>query len=494
MRRTVVLMSLAAALAAAGGCERRNPAEQPTVFDPDIDAPPSYLTAQADPLLIADQTEIARRAPKPPPSAVAGTSPTDAAVEAVRQVVTAMLTAEAANDVQRIPDFFVPQDAASLKTLLTTAGELEKKSQTLADQIKQIGGEMPKEMAMLKQIQVLPGMPGEGEAATSVEDEVKKLTFAAADGKVVVSGPQMTPLTFVRSGGQWKADMGPGFRPVFTAFAEVTGGYSRFLDALSKDIKDGTITKFELPARSKDLYASNVAPAMEKFMTAVFQASVAGEQPAGAPAGPAATAAPAASGEQAARPPAATQDPTHLEQVIAMWSSGNKDKAIEEFLQIDWGKPAAFPEQSVLGMTTDKLASLPPDQNRAKSAEATAQATAIRELCDQVLKLARNASLLGDKTGAGRYLQSVVGCGQFLRASNRLSNFQMVGEVFAKASLGPQETAPPSEAAPAAVPARNAPMNESDELDINSGRGSEAGEELRQRLTAPARRVYGGGG
>jgi hypothetical protein len=51
--------------------------------------------------------------------------------------------------------------------------------------------------------------------------------------------------------------------------------------------------------------------------------------------------------------PDSRRDPAYLDEVLATWSSGNKEQAIEGFLRIDWQKKATFSKDSLLGVTED---------------------------------------------------------------------------------------------------------------------------------------------
>ncbi|GAG27718.1 unnamed protein product, partial [marine sediment metagenome] len=256
-------------------------------FDPAVDPAPSHLFARVDPLLIASQTEISRNAPRPAESATAGRSSDDAAIRAVKSIVAEMLPALAAGQFDRLPDYVVVEDAPLIRGFLASHKELERKTQILKDLIEQMGAELPSDVmtagelyAMtVRQVNATPGLLAiDVDRAAEVEKILRSLTYTVSDGKVLVSGPDDAPATtFVRSGGQWKIDLGPEFRAAFPAVAGLMEGYERYLDSLTSQINAGTITAYDLAVKSQAIFDSTVAPAMEAFRIATYEASRAAE-------------------------------------------------------------------------------------------------------------------------------------------------------------------------------------------------------------------------
>ncbi len=489
MRRAVVLMSLIAVLAAAG-CEQRDPSEEPRAFDPAIDPAPSPLFARLDPMLVANQTEISKNAPRPAELA-AGPSSDEAAIQAVKPIVAEMLAALAAGQFDRVQEFFVPADARLVRNWFASFENMKRKTDALKDQVGQMGGKMPRELTMAGQFGAATDIFSFRPDGAELEKRLDSLTYTVSDGKVVVADPNGgSPVTFVRSGGQWKRQLGPEQRAGFSAITNVIGSYEQYLDSLTSQIQAGTITSYDLAEKSKAIYESTVAPAMEAMRTAEYEASKA---PQAAAAG---TETPAAPAEAPPEQPAGTENPGHMVEAIALWEAGEQDKAVEAFMQIDWAKPAEFAPGYALGMTSDEFDALSPDAAGAKTAEAQAQASAIYGICERAQKLSRNAAMLGNQAGAARYVRGVVACGEFLQGADRLANFQVVGEVFSKATVPETTGAPATPSAPAApaAPSNAAPSTQPAEAGVdNMGGGPQSAEQLRRRLTAPARRLYGGG-
>jgi hypothetical protein len=128
------------------------------------------------------------------------------------------------------------------------------------------------------------------------------------------------------------------------------------------------------------------------------------------------------------------RDPTHLEEIVARWSRGNKDDAVAEFLLVDWQAPASFSKESAFGLTEQETMALSPSDQEARSA----QYVSLKSLCLSVREAGKKAAAAGDRDKAKRHFVAVEQCGEFLAG---IPNAPLILQQFAKAfvQMGSQE-------------------------------------------------------
>jgi hypothetical protein len=535
MRRSAVLLTLAV-LVLAGGCERKDASDEPRAYDPSLDAPPSPIVANPDPLLLANQTEIAKNSPKrstgapgghaqpmaavnpapkveaeaapTPKPAEAGRTPSAAAnrpeakaedVEAIKKVFIAYIDAYEAKQYTQFVGFFVSDDAGAIRPLVSTTTAFENSAHGLIQLIRQkFGPQLPEDMAQFVTNTETSLEQGSKINRANPKEEVNKLLFTSTkDGKVVVSDDAATEVTFVNVTGAWKIELDPKMRPLLKMTIDAIKAMDKLCDSLASGIENNTITKDNFSAQFQERAQTFLVPIQEKLATVAAlqekaKTSFLCDLGIGVPAD---------LGE--GQPVAAGQkDPAYLEAVAALWTAGQRDQAAEALLQINWQKPAVFAPDSVFTFTDAQLKASPSGPQE----QVVAKAKALRELCIYMADLSQKAAQAGDAAKAKRYMDSVVACGQFLQTSTKLRAFQVIGMAITNTS-GPIAAAtggtgtvttvtpvpPVTPTAPAAPPPSAGPAPASGGEDINSGRGPEKAEEMKRRLIAPATRVYGGG-
>jgi hypothetical protein len=136
--------------------------------------------------------------------------------------------------------------------------------------------------------------------------------------------------------------------------------------------------------------------------------------PAGGPVQPART-----GGEQAGKIAQEGGDrvAAHLQEVLAMWSRGDKDKATKEFLLINWQKRGEFSKESAFGLTEQEFIALPPNEQNKRSSELVE----LKGLCRSVLDAGRTAAAQGDREQAKRHILAVQQCGRLLARDAAMS-------------------------------------------------------------------------
>ncbi|MCJ7543081.1 MAG: hypothetical protein MUP47_00710 [Phycisphaerae bacterium] len=454
MRRSAVLLGLVGALVLAAGCERAEPVDEPKVYDPAIDAPPSTIGVNPNPLLLANQAEIAKRAPKP--SALrAPAGPAQAsgdAIESVKATLLKMLDAVESGQSDAMMSFFVPEDAATMQSALAAMPALKAKWETLARLVRdKLGVEVPSEQIQMMTGQETMGTPAWMDRATLMA-EPSPLQFLARGDKVVVSRGGQEPVTFVNLAGSWKVELTPQERAMIGLFQEMSKAEDAMVDTLTAGINDGTITKDNFQTQMQAQAEAHLAPLFAKLAAAATAAGPApapGEAVAAPPGGtlpapdltaagetPAELEVPEAGGELAG--------PSRLEHVTALWLAGNRNEALGEFVRIDWTKAADFAANSIYGITQLRFAALSGAERDAMTEVAGIQVKALQELTTRLSELATRYAATGKEAKAKEYAKAMADCAQYLQQPNRLVVLREAGAAMAQlsASLVPGPTAP----------------------------------------------------
>jgi len=94
-------------------------------------------------------------------------------------------------------------------------------------------------------------------------------------------------------------------------------------------------------------------------------------------------------------------------QVLSLWSDGNKDKAIELLMAIDWTQPIEFAEKPyVFALSEAEYIALNPGDQQAAMTEALDQAKTIRMIARELAARAKQATANGDYDRAVSYLDA----------------------------------------------------------------------------------------
>jgi hypothetical protein len=470
MRHSAVLWGLIAALVLAGGCERREEVEEPKPYDPTIDSPPSTIGVEPNPLLLANQVEIAKRSPKPTAAPAAG--PAEAAgeaVEGVKSTLLRLLDAVEAKQTDAVADFFVPEDAASMRSILAAMPALQQKLATVNRLVRdklgiELGPEPTAEM-MGSGVSGL-GLPAWLDRATLMADP-SPLQFAAQGDKVTVSRNGQEPMTLANLSGTWKIEPNPQERLAISMGTELIQATNTMADATVAGINNGTITKDNFQAKTQAMAEQYLSPIMNKY-TAAAQAAMAGGTAAMAggtatvaggtvamPSGPTAAGVPTpAGGTTAAEGPAAAaspapgaevaldaelpefpqerDDPGHLETVTSMWLSNTCLDALGHFVGINWDKPGDFGTGSLYAISQLRFGVMSESQRTGVTEQAAIQAKALKEMTARLSAMAAYQATAGNTETAQKYIRAIAGCATFLQQPRRLTALRELGAEIAK--------------------------------------------------------------
>lgn len=274
--RKLMLCAMMVSLAAGSGCRKRSPSgETPRTYDPTVDAPASVLQAPYNPDLAKDQTQISRAvaeaagaatpgsAPAGAPAAGAPATPDD--LEAVKLVVAKMIEAGQQPDAQ----FYTPQDAPVVTALIQGMTALPAKQTEVENLLKtKLGMDQPSE-ALAKQMNPAPAGGEAGGPAPKAEFKsplgsatIDQLKFEAVGPDVRVTGGGQ-PQVFTRTAQGWKVKFDPMERQMLGLMGDMVAAEGKFLDAVKAGVDDGSITKDNFDAKSKELADTHLKPAAE---------------------------------------------------------------------------------------------------------------------------------------------------------------------------------------------------------------------------------------
>lgn len=129
------------------------------------------------------------------------------------------------------------------------------------------------------------------------------------------------------------------------------------------------------------------------------------------------------------------------EKVLAalrLWHEGNKQKAIETLMTVDWEGDLRFTQEHYLfTMTESQYISLVTDDQQQVMAEIMSQSTDCRAIARKLVDLARKARAAKNDTEAEKYLHAAIGLGQLLdRDKNMMLIVRMVGIAIQRLAAG----------------------------------------------------------
>jgi len=133
----------------------------------------------------------------------------------------------------------------------------------------------------------------------------------------------------------------------------------------------------------------------------------------------------------------ATPEGEKIERALRLWADGNKDKAIETLLSVDWTKPMAFSPNAYLFAMTEKayIALKSEDQQRVLQA-GTETARQVRDLVRAVWDRARAERSSRNYTQAEASLKAMLNLGKMLGDNHdSMVVFQLLGPAIQKKTL-----------------------------------------------------------
>jgi len=266
MKRWAVVLCVSGLALGTFGCESKEPVDEPALYDPDVDAPPSVLTVhevpdvpvRAAPRLGAGEAPAALPAkpgepagPVEPgaPAPAPAPAPAGQAVEGVKQAMAGIIQAAKAERYNRMPAFMTDADAAAISNLARDYNAMVKKAKGFQDFAKAVADiDLSGKGPLTEKPKGLP-MIGEGLENLAVD----ALTFEAQGANVIVTAPGGVKMTFVQEGGLWKRKLTAKDKMLVGLSKELFGAYDDFMDAVKTGIDAGSITKDNIDQKGQEL-------------------------------------------------------------------------------------------------------------------------------------------------------------------------------------------------------------------------------------------------
>jgi hypothetical protein len=134
---------------------------------------------------------------------------------------------------------------------------------------------------------------------------------------------------------------------------------------------------------------------------------------------------------------AATPEGEKIEQALRLWTDGNRDKAIETLLSVDWTQPIAFSPKTYLFAMTEKafIALKQEDQQRVLD-EAGETAGQLRRLVSAICDLARAERSNRNYAKAETCLKTTLNVGKIISDNQEgILAFRLLGPAIQKKTL-----------------------------------------------------------
>ena len=238
MKHLAMGMRILGVALAAGlmfGCEKNQPPEDATPYNPKVDAPPTNLQINPNPDLLADQATLAsaKRAASTTQAAGAAGTAEDPLVKAVRADMGKIIEAAKTGQLPAIAAYVSAKDADTVKDAANALAALATVEDALKKAVKtNWGKEPPASMAQMLE----PGPDGGPFLARLGEMSAEALAIAPVDANTMeVKDRTGAKLTFKKSQDKWLISLTDTQVQVYVALAEL----AKLQTQAAKELTDG---------------------------------------------------------------------------------------------------------------------------------------------------------------------------------------------------------------------------------------------------------------
>jgi len=269
MKHWAMEMRILGVLLVAGlmfGCEKNQPPENATPYNPDIDAPPTNLQVNPDPDLLADQASLSGA--KPAAAPVAGTrgEAENPSAAVVRADMAKIIDAAKTGQWQAIATYAASKDADTVKDAATALAARATAEDTLKKAVKtNWGKEPPASMAQM----LAPGPDGGPFLARLTEMSAETLVVTLLDPNTVeVKDRTGAKLTFKKSDDKWLISLSDTQVQVYAALAELAKLQAQAATDLADKISTSAVGEQNADAAIMEK-AATVGDAMKRIKEAM---------------------------------------------------------------------------------------------------------------------------------------------------------------------------------------------------------------------------------
>ena len=239
MKHLAMGMRILGVALAAGlmfGCEKNQPPEEATPYNPKVDAPPTNLQINPNPDLLADQATLAgakRAVSTAPAAAGAPGAAEDPIAKAVRADMDKIIEAAKTGQLPAIAAYVSAKDADTVKDAANALAALATVEDALKKAVKtNWGKEPPASMAQMLE----PGPDGGPFLARLGEMSAEALAIAPVDANTMeVKDRTGAKLTFKKSQDKWLISLTDTQVQVYVALAEL----AKLQTQAAKELTDG---------------------------------------------------------------------------------------------------------------------------------------------------------------------------------------------------------------------------------------------------------------
>lgn len=232
------------------GCEKTQPPEDTTVYDPAIDAPPSPLVVDPSPNLLDDQAKLARASSggaAASGSAAPGATPgatDDPRIKAVRVNISKMIDAAKDGKLPSVAGYASAKDADALRSTLTALAALKDEEEKVLAAVKtHTGKDAPASLTQMME----RGPNGGPFLAHLHEMSMDYLAVTPVDANTVtIKDRAGTQLTFIKSDDKWVISLSDAEAKVYAALAELAPLQAQVAKELAEGLASGLISEASL--------------------------------------------------------------------------------------------------------------------------------------------------------------------------------------------------------------------------------------------------------
>ncbi len=278
MKHWAMGMRILVVVAAAGlmlGCEKNQPPEEATPYNPNVDAPPTNLQINPNPDLLSDQGMQVSARPVAASAAGAAGEAEDANSAAVRAEMGKIIEAAKTGQLPMIAAYAMPKDTDAIKDVAGAVGALTTAEDAMNKAIKTNWGKEPP--ASLTQI-LERGPNGGPFLARLGEMSAATLAITQIDpGTIEVKDRGGAKLTFKKSEDKWLISLTDGEVKVYVALTDLANLQAQ----VAKELTEG-ISKSEIAEQNADSVIMEKAKTLTDAMKHIKEAMEANQPAAGA--------------------------------------------------------------------------------------------------------------------------------------------------------------------------------------------------------------------
>lgn len=121
-----------------------------------------------------------------------------------------------------------------------------------------------------------------------------------------------------------------------------------------------------------------------------------------------------------------------LPSILERWKSGDKDGAVQAFVETDWSKRPLLHTGSEVAMSEATFRAIPANSDKKDHiVKETLKVThSLQELSEYVLAQGLQAVKSNDKAKARKYFQAMKDCGDVIEHSNLMISFSILGKMI----------------------------------------------------------------